>query len=545
MAESWQETSTDEVEAARHLLAATSLLAGEDKAPSGEDDTAALKALTAGLDLVLHLFHAERAFLFAARPETRESAEAQIGSCLASWNADGEPVNQPERKVPMDLLARASRTGLPAADEAGAPAAREGTGEHGFHAAAFPVEVESTTRAVVYVENRFQPLDLSRETLRIALGYTRALGCVLEVERLRKENATLWLDVTRLREREVSAAPAASRPRPETRRTKRTDLKGDYSSIIGSSPRMLEIFQILDRIAASSAPVLLNGESGTGKELVAHAVHENSPRKGKVFVSENCGALTETLLESELFGYEKGAFTGANKDHKGLFELAVGGSLFLDEVGDMSPSMQKKLLRVLQEGVIRRVGGKDYIPVDVRIISATNKDLMEEVRAGNFREDLYYRLNVINLKLPPLRERKEDIPELVESFLAEIARETGIEKTIESAAQQKLIAYGWPGNIRELRNEIRRLYALSDAEIRVPDLSETVLTGGTRDFPFHDFERQLSQLTLKEATERLEKEMIRGALIHARGNKSIVAKMLQVPKTSLYNKINKYGFDKL
>jgi DNA-binding NtrC family response regulator len=170
---------------------------------------------------------------------------------------------------------------------------------------------------------------------------------------------------------------------------------------------------------------------------------------------------------------------------------------------------------------------------------------MEEVRAGNFREDLYYRLNVINLKLPPLRERKEDIPELVESFLAEIARETGIEKTIESAAQQKLIAYGWPGNIRELRNEIRRLYALSDAEIRVPDLSETVLTGGTRDFPFHDFERQLSQLTLKEATERLEKEMIRGALIHARGNKSIVAKMLQVPKTSLYNKINKYGFDKL
>jgi two-component system NtrC family response regulator len=309
---------------------------------------------------------------------------------------------------------------------------------------------------------------------------------------------------------------------------------------MGSSKRMLDIFGILDRISTSAAPVLISGESGTGKELIANAVHQNSPRKGKVFVSENCGALTETLLESELFGYVKGAFTGAHKDHKGLFELATSGTLFLDEVGDMSQSMQKKLLRVLQEGVIRRVGGKDYISVDVRTISATNKELLEEVRAGNFREDLYYRLNVINLTLPPLRERKEDIPELVETFLAGLASETGLEKMIEPAAMQYLIQHSWPGNIRELLNEIKRLHTLSDGDIRVGDLSETVLVGETRGLPFQEIERELSHLSLKEATERLEKEMIRNAFVQCRGNKSLMAKMLQVPKTSLYNKINKY-----
>jgi transcriptional regulator with PAS, ATPase and Fis domain len=308
---------------------------------------------------------------------------------------------------------------------------------------------------------------------------------------------------------------------------------------------MLEIFHVLDRISNSNAPVLINGESGTGKELVASAVHENSPRRGKVFVSENCGALTETLLESELFGYVKGAFTGANKDSKGLFELAEGGTLFLDEVGDMSSSMQKKLLRVLQERVIRRVGGKDYIPVDVRVISATNKDLLAEVQTGNFREDLYYRLNVINLVLPPLRERKEDLPELVANFLAELNREAGTTKRMDPAALQRLVQYNWPGNVRELRNEIKRLFALAEGDIGVHDLSEAILAGETRDATLQSLGPELFHLTLKDATERLEKAMIRNAIIQSRGNKSQVAKILEVPKTSLYNKINKYGLDKL
>src|SRR6185369_8399750 len=217
--------------------------------------------------------------------------------------------------------------------------------------------------------------------------------------------------------------------------------------------------------------------------------------------SENCGALTETLLESELFGYVKGAFTGAGKDHKGLFELADSGSLLLDEVGDMSHSMQKKLLRVLQEGMIRRVGGKDFIRVDVRIICATNKDLMEECKQGRFREDLYYRLNVINIKVPALRERKEDIPQLVEHFLGDLATQSGKQKPIEPAALKRLSQYTWPGNVRELQNEVKRMYALSEESIQVGDLSEVIMSGDGRELLHGGFERELLDLTLKDATD--------------------------------------------
>ena len=514
------------------------------------DDPA--EPLRSTLGVLISALRAERAFLFEMPPGA-DGSEPSLGPCIASRDLDGEPVNQPERKVPHEVLARAARTGLPAAAplaESASPGDERGDGA--LHGLALPVLGGASLRGVLFIENRFQPLEVSQAGMRLAQAGARVLAAVLELQSLRNENGTLWGDISRLRERRQDSAEDAAaeeapaqRPRESGKRARRSELRGDYSAIIGSSPRMLEIFQLLDRISGSNAPILINGESGTGKELVAHAIHESSPRNGKVFVSENCGALTETLLESELFGYEKGAFTGANKDHKGLFELAVGGTLFLDEVGDMSPSMQKKLLRVLQEGVIRRVGGKDYISVDVRIISATNKDLLEEVKAGNFREDLYYRLNVINLKLPPLRERREDIPELVDHFLAEIGKESGIAKKIDPAALQRLVRYNWPGNIRELRNEIKRFHALSDGDIRVQDLSEAVLSDEVEEFPFHDFERQISQLTLREATERLEKEMIRNALVQSRGNKSLVAKMLQVPKTSLYNKINKYGFDKL
>jgi len=525
----------------------------------GAEADDATEPLRSALAVLISALRAERAFLFEATRTGADGSEPAIGGCIASRDLDGEPVNQPERKVSHEVLAKAALTGLPAAAPlAEGVAPGDERGDAAVHGLALPVIGGGSLRGVLFIENRFQPLEVSPGGMRLGQAGARIIAAILELQSLRNENRTLWVDISRLRERRLDGSsprspegepaagePAASRPRDSGKRPRRSDLRGDYSAILGSSPRMLEIFQLLDRISGSNAPILINGESGTGKELVAHAIHETSPRSGKVFVSENCGALTETLLESELFGYEKGAFTGANKDHKGLFELAVGGTLFLDEVGDMSPSMQKKLLRVLQEGVIRRVGGKDYISVDVRIISATNKDLLEEVKAGNFREDLYYRLNVINLKLPPLRERREDIPELVEHFLAELGKESGIDRKIDPAALQRLVRYNWPGNIRELRNEIKRFHALSDGDVRVQDLSETILSDEVEEFPFHDFERQISQLTLREATERLEKEMIRNALIQSKGNKSLVAKMLQVPKTSLYNKINKYGFDKL
>ncbi len=531
-----------------HALSAASLLTSK----AGEEDKSAEEAArvySAALGFLIALFHAERVFLFDT--SSREGEEAAVGEPLATRDLDGEPVSQPERKAPSDVLLEALKTRQPVLCPAGAGGGEAWQGEPAAdreaRALALPVESGGRIEGVIYIENRFQPLELSRESLRLARAYATVIGSLAELGRIRKENESLWMDITRLREekpRESLSTPAVHHRDPP-RGTKRSDLKGDYASTVGSSPKMLEIFRVLDRISGSNAPVLIDGESGTGKELIARAVHENSLRRGKVFVSENCGALTETLLESELFGYVKGAFTGANKDHKGLFELAIGGTLFLDEVGDMSPGMQKKLLRVLQEGVIRRVGGKEYIPVDTRIISATNKDLLSEVRAGNFREDLYYRLNVINLKLPPLRERKEDIPELVEHFLSDLERETGIKKRIDPAAVARLVQHAWPGNIRELRNEVKRLHALSDGDIRIQDLSETLLAGDGMDLPFQELERLLPRLTLREATERMEKEMIRNALVQCRGNKSLMAKMLQVPKTSLYNKINKYGLDRV
>ena len=238
---------------------------------------------------------------------------------------------------------------------------------------------------------------------------------------------------------------------------------------------MYEIFHILDQVTDSDVPVLIQGESGTGKELIARALHFNSKRKDHPFVSENCSAIPETLLESEFFGYEKGAFTGADQDKPGLFEIANGGTLFLDEISEMNLDMQAKLLRVLQEGEIRRVGGKKTIRVDVRLISACNRDLAEEVRKKRFRSDLFYRINVITIELPPLRERKEDIPLLVEHFLQRGAKKIGRKKRISPRALEYLMEYDWPGNVRELENEIERAMVLAEDVITPDVLSPSIL----------------------------------------------------------------------
>ncbi len=502
---------------------------------------------------VLDASGAERVFFFDVRAGQAGSGVAPaIGQCLVSVNIDRESIRDPALKAPMAFLKRAleSRRATVVPDR-GLENLSEGDPEvpsRGYGAA--PVAARGETVGLVYFDHRFQPLSVDParwEEIALILG---TLASVHMIERLSSENRSLWLDVASLKE-QVRSAPAPAgpipgvSPRPPARLLPgRARFKGDYSLIVGSSPPLLEIFQLLDRVSGSSAPVLINGESGTGKELIAQAVHRNSPRNGKPFISENCGALTETLLESELFGYVRGAFTGANKDSKGLFEMADTGTLFLDEVGDMSPSMQKKLLRVLQEGVIRRVGGKDFIHVDVRLVCATNKDLLEECKQGRFREDLYYRLNVINIRLPPLRERVQDIPDLVDHFLTEMGRQGGLAKSIEPEALQRLTAHGWPGNIRELQNEVKRLYALSEDSIRITDLSESVLRGKNEELFQESFEKQLSEMTLRDATERLERELIRRALFAARGNKSLVAQKLKIPKTSLYNKINKYQLEK-
>ena len=251
--------------------------------------------------------------------------------------------------------------------------------------------------------------------------------------------------------------------------------KYTFNNIIGKSPRMQAIFSLVERMARTNSTVLVHGESGTGKELIARAIHFSSPRAGERFVSINCGAMPEALLESELFGHERGAFTGAVRDKKGLFQEADRGTLFLDEIGEMTPSMQVKLLRAIQEKVVRKVGGTEEESVDVRIIAATHQDLENRLTTGEFREDLYYRINVLPIHLPPLRQRREDIPLLVDFFLQKYCRQMDLPpRQISVEAMHVLESYDWPGNVRELENLIERILALSHAE-----------TITTRDLPVH------------------------------------------------------------
>ncbi|MHC4599956.1 MAG: sigma 54-interacting transcriptional regulator, partial [Planctomycetota bacterium] len=318
-------------------------------------------------------------------------------------------------------------------------------------------------------------------------------------------------------------------------------LKYDYGNIVGRSPKMQEIFRILDRITDVVVPVVIQGESGTGKELIARSIHFNGPRRDRPFVSENCAAISETLLESELFGYVKGAFTGAQKNKKGLFEVASGGTLFLDEVGDMSTDMQKKILRVLQEGEIRPVGGKSKIRIDVRLLSATNQDLEELVRRNLFREDLYYRLNVVTIKIPPLRDRREDIQLLIEHFLKNALTEAGVgSKRIKEKVMNALVAYDWPGNVRELENEIRRMVALAVGDIDEKVLSPHIQAQSRARAAAHP----LGQThTLKEVVEEVERKMILETLAQTKWNKTKAAEILGLSRLGLRKKIERYGLE--
>jgi len=307
--------------------------------------------------------------------------------------------------------------------------------------------------------------------------------------------------------------------------------------IIGSSPAMVRMMETVAQVAVSEATVMVTGESGTGKELVAAAIHHNSPRKEGPFVKVNCAAITETLLESELFGHEKGAFTGADRRKEGRFIQADGGSLFLDEVGEMPVSMQVKLLRVIQERELTRVGGEQVIPVDVRLIVATNQDLAQMVKAGTFREDLYYRLNVVELKTPPLRERREDIPLLAAYFLTRFAEKN--RKSVERfspRAMDLLIRHPWPGNVRELMNTIERAVVLA----RTTCLDESDFAALTARLHETDTALSSSAFPADIPLERIEREAIVNTLASADGNKSEAARRLGITRKTLREKLKKY-----
>ncbi|MGQ9812987.1 MAG: sigma-54 interaction domain-containing protein [Dissulfurimicrobium sp.] len=317
-----------------------------------------------------------------------------------------------------------------------------------------------------------------------------------------------------------------------------------FDYIIGKSPAMKKVFSLIEKVANTDSTVLITGESGTGKELIAHAIHKAGNRSDKPFIPVNCAAIPEELLESELFGHEKGAFTHAIRTRIGRFELANHGTIFLDEIGEMAPNLQVKLLRVLQERRFERVGGTKTIDVDVRVIAATNVILEAAVKSAKFREDLYYRLNVIPIHVPPLRERRSDIPLLIDYFLAKFcSSKRPCIKGMEEEAKQYMMAYNWPGNVRELENMVERLVILANGPIiKVSDLPEKIRGGNINLIPENKyFETCLPEegLCLSEAVSRYEKALILEALERTNWVKNRAAKLLQMNRTTLIEKMKK------
>jgi len=348
---------------------------------------------------------------------------------------------------------------------------------------------------------------------------------------------------------EIAAYQNAVAERERNIQALRRELTGRYrfADIVGKSAPMQRLYALLDKLVGSDITVLVTGENGTGKELIARALHYNGPRKDKAFVATNASSLNDNLLESELFGHVKGAFTGAGRDKTGLFKVADGGTFFLDEVGDMSPAMQVKLLRVLQEGTFVPVGGTKPERVDVRIIAATNRDLREMVARRQFREDLFYRLHVVNIEVPPLRQRADDLPLLTGHFLQQAAQRTGRPpKRLHAALLRSFYERRWPGNIRELENEIERLVVLSgEAEVIPPELGQHG-RATPQEGPIGRFAALVEQglgSDLATAVCQLEKDLIALGLRETHGNKSRLAARLGVSRTTLIKKIREYGLD--
>jgi DNA-binding NtrC family response regulator len=312
--------------------------------------------------------------------------------------------------------------------------------------------------------------------------------------------------------------------------------KKQFSNIIGSSESMQKIFELVTQVAPTKASVLITGESGVGKELIADAIHYNSPRKDKPFIKVHCAALSESLLESELFGHERGAFTGAVVKKRGRFELAHNGTIFLDEIGEINQNIQIKILRVLQEKKFERVGGEETIEVNVRIVSATNKNLKAEIQNGNFREDLYYRLNVVNIEIPPLRERKEDLQLLIAAFIKEFGSENDKHiESIEPKARLSLYNYSWPGNIRELRNCIESSVVMSKGTTITMDDLPSYLKSDSENY---------IKISLGVSLKEAEKEIITNTLNYYKGNKSKTAEILGIGRKTLHRKLAEYGIEK-
>jgi Nif-specific regulatory protein len=462
------------------------------------------------LDMALEVVQAERGMILL-----REGSSGAFRVCLA-------------RNLERETLEDAGEFSRHVAEEAGAGKSvlavdaqaddrfrhLKSVSLHGIHSLmCVPLRSRGEIVGSVYLDSKQIERMFNREHLRFLEAFADHAALALENARAR---ARLTSENLRLQ------AQAEERAR--------------FGNLVGRSPQMQQVFSMIERVADSELPVLIQGESGTGKELVARAIHFNGPRRKRPFISENCAAIPDSLLQTELFGHVRGAFTGASRDRSGMFELAHGGTLLLDEVGDMSSTMQAQLLRALQEGEVRRVGGERPIRVDVRVLTATHRDLETEVTAGRFREDLLYRLQVLVIPIPPLRERTDDVSLLVEHFLRRIATQRGrTPPRIDTEVMQGLVAYTWPGNVRQLENAVQRLALLAgDGPITRPLLDEDT---GLRQLLVDAPPKAESPMSL----ELSEREQIARALRATRGNRVRAARMLGVSRATIYRKLKEYG----
>ena len=490
------------------------------------------------IDHLVEISGAERGFLVLSQGEGRPRVRV-------ARNFEQEDVQDADAGFSASIVERVMQTGEPIVT-ANAVEDDRFQGNLSINAIrarsvmCLPFRERGGTVGAAYLDNRLQMAAFGEEDRDTLMSLVDLAAAAIERARLYDENERRALELEELNKGLERRVDTQDRELHEVKDRLRSagQPEGVYPQIIGDSKTMKEVLRLLDKVVKTEEPVLITGESGTGKELIARAIHAHGPRARQAFQSENCAALTDTLLESELFGHVKGAFTGADRDRKGLFELADGGTLFLDEVADMSPEMQKKLLRALQEGEIRPVGGKGVKRVDVRIISASNKRLDRLVRAGEFREDLYYRLRVLTVDLPPLRDRKEDVPALVAHFMNLYSRAGHPQKVIEPGVAELLQGYDWPGNIRELENEVKRMVALSDETITSEVLSDHIQRGGRG---LVDMDEDGPVQNLIDLVEQVERREIEKALRVSKNNKTRAADLLGISRFTLQRKLDKYA----
>jgi transcriptional regulator with GAF, ATPase, and Fis domain len=485
------------------------------------------------MDVATQATGAERGFLLVVD-------DARI-TFQAARNFRKEEVAKPELKISSSIVRRVLKSGAPILTDN----AREDERFAEFKSVerlelksilSVPFRVGDVVMGALYLDNparkgAFGPGDLQ---FLAALGDQAALA----IRNLRQAEQMAALN----RQLESNLAQKSAQLEVASRALSERATKHPYEEIIGTSPSIREVLLLLDKVVDTEVPVLIQGESGTGKELIARAIHGYGRRRDGPFVPVNCGAIAETLLESELFGHARGAFTGAVADKKGLFEAAHGGTIFLDEIGEMSGDMQKKLLRVLQEHEVRPVGGKGVVRVDVRVVAATNRDLRKMMQEGRFREDLYYRVAVINVTVPSLRDRAEDVPALVEHFVRRAAKDMGlVEKPFDEDALDAMQAYAWPGNVRELDNEVKKALTLSGDRITLADLSPQVQGARETAGPEPALVALPEGAKLKESLEKTEKALLEKALERTGGNQTRAARELGISRVWLRKKMEKYG----